>query len=72
MQAAMNTAMTAEAMGGLKSRPPSCTGLSRKSPTVAPSGASTFNVLTASIKIEPRDNTDKVSVRSVAKENGPK
>ena len=34
----MNVAITADAMGRLKARPPSLTGLSRKSPTVAPSG----------------------------------
>ena len=34
----MNAAMTAEAIGRLKASPPSLTGLSRKSPTVAPSG----------------------------------
>ena len=34
----MNAAITADAMGRLKARPPSLTGLSRKSPTVAPSG----------------------------------
>ena len=34
----MKAAMTAEASGRLRSRPPSLTGLSRKSPTVAPSG----------------------------------
>ena len=36
--AMMNVAITADAMGRLKARPPSLTGLSRKSPTVAPSG----------------------------------
>ena len=34
----MNTAMTALAMGRLSASPPSFSGLSRKSPTVAPSG----------------------------------
>ena len=34
----MNAAMTAEASGRLSASPPSLTGLSRKSPTVAPSG----------------------------------
>ena len=34
----MKTARTAEAIGRLKASPPSLTGLSRKSPTVAPSG----------------------------------
>ena len=34
----MNAAITAEAIGRLKARPPSLNGLSRKSPTVAPSG----------------------------------
>ena len=34
----MNTAMTAEAIGRLSAMPPSLRGLSRKSPTVAPSG----------------------------------
>src|ERR1700683_2645048 len=37
-QPRMKTAITAEASGRLKARPPSLTGLSRKSPTVAPSG----------------------------------
>lgn len=34
----MIAAMTAEASGRLRSRPPWLTGLSRKSPTVAPRG----------------------------------
>ncbi len=34
----MNAAITAEAIGRLNASPPSLTGLSRKSPTVAPSG----------------------------------
>ena len=34
----MNTAITADAIGRLNARPPSCTGLSSRSPTVAPSG----------------------------------
>ena len=34
----MRAAIIAEAIGLLKARPPSSTGLSRKSPTVAPSG----------------------------------
>ena len=34
----MKPAMTAEAIGRLNASPPSLTGLSRKSPTVAPSG----------------------------------
>ena len=34
----MNTAMTADAIGRLNAMPPSLRGLSRKSPTVAPSG----------------------------------
>lgn len=34
----MNAAMTDDAIGRLNARPPSATGLSRKSPTVAPSG----------------------------------
>ena len=34
----MKAAMIAEAMGRLNAKPPSLTGLSRKSPTVAPSG----------------------------------
>jgi hypothetical protein len=38
MHATINTAMTAEAIGRLNAKPPSLTGLSRKSPTVAPSG----------------------------------
>ena len=39
----MNTAITAEASGRLKASPPSLTGLSRKSPTVAPSGRVRMN-----------------------------
>ena len=38
MQARMIVAMTAEARGRLNARPPWLRGLSRKSPTVAPSG----------------------------------
>ena len=38
MQRIMNAAMIAEAIGRLNARPPSLTGLSRKSPTEAPSG----------------------------------
>ena len=38
MQAMMKTAITAEASGRLSASPPLLTGLSRKSPTVAPSG----------------------------------
>jgi hypothetical protein len=38
MHPTMNAAMTEEAMGRLSARPPWSTGLSRKSPTVAPSG----------------------------------
>ena len=34
----MKVAMTAEAIGRFKARPPSLTGLLRRSPTVAPSG----------------------------------
>jgi hypothetical protein len=34
----MKTAMTTEASGRLKASPPSLTGLSRKSPMVAPRG----------------------------------
>ena len=34
----MKVPITAEAIGRLKAKPPSLTGLSRKSPTVAPSG----------------------------------
>jgi hypothetical protein len=34
----MQAPMTAEAIGRLKANPPSLTGLSRKPPTVAPSG----------------------------------
>src|SRR6516162_8271405 len=37
-QARMNAAITADASGRLNARPPWLTGLSRKSPTVAPSG----------------------------------
>jgi hypothetical protein len=36
--AIMNAAIAADAMGRLKFKPPLLTGLSRKSPTVAPSG----------------------------------
>ena len=39
----MNTAMTAEASGRLSAMPPSLRGLSRKSPTVAPSGRVRMN-----------------------------
>ena len=39
----MKTAMTAEASGRLSARPPWLTGLSRKSPTVAPSGRVRMN-----------------------------
>lgn len=38
MSATITTASTSEAMGRLMSRPPLATGLSKKSPTVAPSG----------------------------------
>ena len=38
LQATMNAAMMAEAIGRLKAKPPSWIGLSKKSPTVAPSG----------------------------------
>ena len=39
----MTTASTAEAIGRLNSRPPLSSGLSRKSPTVAPSGRVRMN-----------------------------
>jgi hypothetical protein len=39
----MKTAMTADAIGRLSARPPALTGLSRKSPTVAPSGLVRMN-----------------------------
>ena len=39
----MTTASTAEASGRLSSSPPLATGLSRKSPTVAPSGRVRMN-----------------------------
>ena len=39
------TAMIAEASGRLKARPPWLTGLSRKSPTVAPSGRVRMNAV---------------------------
>ena len=39
----MKAAMTADAIGRLNARPPSFTGLSRKSPTVAPSGRLRMN-----------------------------
>ena len=39
----MNAPITADAMGRLKARPLSLTGLSRKSPTVAPSGRVRIN-----------------------------
>jgi hypothetical protein len=38
VQATMKTAITTEARGRLSASPPSLLGLSRKSPTVAPSG----------------------------------
>jgi hypothetical protein len=40
---AMSAASTAEASGRLHARPPSATGLSMKSPTVAPSGLVRMN-----------------------------
>jgi hypothetical protein len=43
MQAMMKAPMTADAIGRLKARPPLLTGLSRKSPTVAPSGRVRMN-----------------------------
>jgi len=39
----MTAAMTADASGRLKARPPSATGLSMKSPTVAPRGRVRMN-----------------------------
>src|SRR5438045_4967754 len=39
----MKTAMTADAIGRLSAGPPAFTGLSRKSPTVAPSGLVRMN-----------------------------
>ena len=39
----ISTAMTAEAIGRLKASPPCSMGLSRKSPTVAPSGRVRIN-----------------------------
>src|SRR6185437_5644663 len=42
-QPRIKTAIRAEASGRLRSRPPSLTGLSRKSPTVAPSGRVRMN-----------------------------
>jgi hypothetical protein len=48
MPARINAAMTAEASGRLKASPPWLTGLSRKSPTVAPSGR-------VKIKVEETD-----------------
>lgn len=41
----MIAAMTAEASGRLKARPPSATGLSIKSPTVAPGGRVRMNAI---------------------------
>ena len=38
MQATMNAAITTEARSRLKASPPAWTGLSRRSPTVAPNG----------------------------------
>ena len=38
MQPMIKAPMTADAIGRLNANPPSLTGLSRKSPTVAPSG----------------------------------
>ena len=43
MQPTMNTAITAEATGRLSAMPPWFSGLSRKSPTVAPSGRVRMN-----------------------------
>src|ERR1700723_3889766 len=48
-QPRIKTAITAEASGRLKSRPPSLTGLSRKSPTVAPSGRGRMNAAQNSV-----------------------
>ena len=39
----MIAAITAEASGRLRARPPSATGLSMKSPTVAPNGRVSMN-----------------------------
>lgn len=39
----MKTAITAEAIGRLRCRPPWLTGLSKKSPTVAPNGRVRIN-----------------------------
>ena len=39
----MNAPITADAIGRLSANPPSLTGLSRKSPTVAPSGRVRMN-----------------------------
>jgi hypothetical protein len=44
-QATMKTAMTADAIGRLSASPPLFTGLSRKSPTVAPSGLVRMNAV---------------------------
>src|ERR1700679_2986053 len=48
-QPRIKTAMTAEASGRLQARPPSLTGLSRKSPTVAPSGRVRMNAVQNSV-----------------------
>src|SRR5437588_9515876 len=45
----MNAAMTADAIGRLNARPPWFTGLSRKSPTVAPSGRVRMNAAQNSV-----------------------
>src|ERR1700681_3947666 len=48
-QPRIKTAMTAEASGRLKARPPSLMGLSRKSPTVAPNGRVRMNAAQNSV-----------------------
>lgn len=52
MSATMKAAITAEASGRLRFNPPSATGLSRKSPTVAPSGRVRMNAAQKSVTRE--------------------
>ena len=50
----MKAAMTADAKGRLNARPPWFTGLSRKSPTVAPNGRVRMNAAQNSVTRDTR------------------
>ncbi len=67
MQATMNTAMIAEAIGRLTFMPPCATGLPKRSPTVAPSGRVRINVIQNSVTRDtPVQNQVAATIASAA------